>query len=223
MTKTKAPSPTPLADAYGNPGTVVSGALIESAWGNGVVNRIVNRFPNKAALDTWAPAFGVLAITTDNNVVWMRDGATWKATSVGNVPRFRLTGNPPGQSVLPSALTTLTWVEAMDDSFVVSGGVLTVPPGFAGRWMFEWSVNFPAPSSGVRQVFCSGPGATRFGLMTITTTDPAPAVDMSGATTIVLAAGDTVSVVAFHTHTGGLLVNSSASNQYFQGHYMGPY
>lgn len=57
------PTVDPLAatDGYGNPGTVVSGELIEAAWGNAVRDHVIRVFPDTTALSGWAAPNGAVA------------------------------------------------------------------------------------------------------------------------------------------------------------------
>lgn len=45
-------------DAYGNPGLVATDELIESAWGNAVISRVVRTYPSVAAWQAANPAPG---------------------------------------------------------------------------------------------------------------------------------------------------------------------
>jgi hypothetical protein len=58
---------------------VVDGQLIESAWGNAIRDRTLERFDTKAALDAGWPsaANGSAAVTLDTNSRWMRAGGAW--------------------------------------------------------------------------------------------------------------------------------------------------
>jgi len=149
MTKKATPeqtdAPSLLLDGYGNPGLVAAGQLIESAWGNAIVGRTVMRFPDKAALDTVAPSNGALAVTVNEGVVWFGAGGTWHPTAIGGRISFRLIGGAPGQSMAPGGFATCSWHTEASDPYNVVGppGTFTCPAGWAGRWTFVWSVEWP--------------------------------------------------------------------------------
>lgn len=68
-------------DAYGNPGAVATGELVESAWGNASTTRGVKRFPNVATRDSAYPAAtagnGATCVTTDTSTLWVSTGVAW--------------------------------------------------------------------------------------------------------------------------------------------------
>ena len=214
--------PSPLVfDAYGNPGAVAPGDLIESAWGNAVKDRVLHRFPTKTALDAWHPGAATLAVTTDLNVVWFYDSSTstWLPTGVGNRMTFRSVGD--GTQLIPTGTPVRAhFVESSDPFSVVSGSVFTVPAGWPGRWHFEWSCYFATTvSSGNRQVYAQIGGSTH-GAQAISGTGSG-AVQMSGSASPRLVVGDTAEITMFQDSGGDLNVNPTA-NQYFAGHYVGP-
>lgn len=63
-------------DASGNPANVAANELVESAWGNAVVARVVRTFANKAAMDAAAAGYN-LAITQSDGALWRRLPAGW--------------------------------------------------------------------------------------------------------------------------------------------------
>lgn len=222
MTNTN-PEPTPLLDASGNPGTVVANEIIESAWGNSVAGRVVNRFPNKLEMDAWSPPLGALAVTLDDNFVWFRTAAGWVATAVGNYVNFRVVGGGAGQSVPASALTAATWTTELVDPFnVVSAGVFTVPQNVPGRYTFEWAVEFGiGGSNGARLVYVDVGGGNR---LSQTGEDAHEGgTRMSGSGSAILPAGAPVKVIVYHTDGSGPLAVNASTNTYFHGFYNGPF
>jgi hypothetical protein len=219
-TKTDIPVVSPLLDVHGNPSLVAADQIIESAWGNSVVGRVVTRYPNKAALDAASASNGALAVTTDYATVWIRDAGSWKPSPAGRVISFYLKGSP-GQTVPRLANTVTAWTEGDDPFGVVSGNVFTVPSGWGGRWMFEWAVKFPGPSAGARRVWCDI-GSHRLGEQQVMTADSDADVFMSGSGSAVLAGGTPVNLVVYHSAAAALVINDTV-DQYFQGYYVGPY
>jgi hypothetical protein len=68
-----------VVDPDGNPGHVTAGELIESAWGNAVVDRVVKRYANKAAIDAVvSPANGTIALAVDTGWLWLRKAGVWQ-------------------------------------------------------------------------------------------------------------------------------------------------
>jgi hypothetical protein len=213
--------PTTHLDASGNPGLVAAGELIESAWGNAVVTRVINRYPNQTALIATAPPSGTLAVTTDLGVVWIRDAGSWKPTALGNRVTFRAVGGGAGQNVPVDTLVQCTWASEVSDPFnVLSTGTFTAPWG--GRWGFEWATEFAAGSAGTRQTHLSLPSSVRLGQ---DTRDAASGevVGVTGAASALLTLGQTAAVVVYRTLGGGSQIVNPSTNQYFHGYYMGPY
>lgn len=216
------PRPSPLLDASGNPSLVSAGELIESAWGNSVAGRVVLRFPNNAAMGAVSPANGTLAVTTDRNVVWYRDGGFWKPTGLGNRIAFRLTGGATGQAMSPNVDVTALWTTEESDPFnLVSAGIFTVPSDWAGRWTFEWSVNWPS-GGGARRAYLSA-GGGHFGKTSTETVTGTFPIDMAGSASTLLPGGSQVSVQMYHTHSAAIAACNGSANHYFQGYYSGPY
>jgi len=50
---------------------------LAAQWAQDVSSRIVQRFANKAALNTWAAPTGAHAVTLDNGVLWRRISTGW--------------------------------------------------------------------------------------------------------------------------------------------------
>lgn len=231
MTKRKQPeqqvdTPGTLMDAYGNPGLVSAGELITSAWGNSVAGRVVLRFPNTAALLASSAPSGTLAVSLDNNVVWVIDANGWHTTTLGTRINFRVTGGGTGQSIPSSTVTNCTWAFETDPYNVVTAGVFTVPTNWQGRYQFEWAVRFNGPASGsssIRQVWLStSGGALIMGHTLHETTGATLPVYISGAASTVAVAGQQFVLQVQHDKATAVIVNPTA-DEYFQGYYAGPY
>ncbi len=54
------------------------GSAIASAWAQEVSGRVVQRFANLTALNTWAADNGSVAITLDLNLLWRRVAGAWR-------------------------------------------------------------------------------------------------------------------------------------------------
>lgn len=224
MTKAKAdPPPTPslLLDAYGNPGLVAPGQLIESSWGNSLVERAVLRFPTIAAMQAASAGDGQMAIALNEAVIFIRLSGTWKPTAIANRIAFRLVGGAPGQSMGTGVLTTAQFAAATDPFGVVAAGIFTVPAGWAGRWMFEYAVQFAVGGmNGLRQAFVSTSPAR---LAEISDVGQEAGTRLSGAGSVVLGVGQTAQVTMYHSDSSSQLSNNASANNYFQGYYVGPY
>lgn len=226
MTKKQAEqqdAPSLLLDAHGNPNLVAPGELIESAWGNSVVGRVVPRFPNKTALDTYSATVGTLAVTTDLNVVWMRAAGVWRPTAMGNRISFRVIGGGAGQSIPAATLTTVTWTTVASDPFGVlsGGGIFICPTGWDGRWRFDWAVEWGI-HSGSRTSYLSVPPSARYGEATAYTPVAVGPNRMSGSASLMMTAGQSSNIVMYHDGAAAVTCNPGV-NQHFQGHYVGPF
>lgn len=115
---------------------VVDGQLIESAWGNAIRDRAVERFDNKAALDAgWGSAAnGCYAVTVDTGYRWVRKGGVWQRPP-GTVINAQYENGPQvqknaGLSDLYSATSMggpFPYPVTVHASAVVWFGVSTVP------------------------------------------------------------------------------------------------
>lgn len=67
----------------------VPGSAIAAQWAQDVSSRVVQRFPNGAAITAWAAPVGTFAVTLDNGVLYRRVAAGWarytpySATQIG--------------------------------------------------------------------------------------------------------------------------------------------
>jgi hypothetical protein len=73
------PSQTIAVDLDGNPGTVVPGELIESAWGNATVDRVLKAFQTKELVQAnWAGAHdGAMGFAANSKNYFTKFGAVW--------------------------------------------------------------------------------------------------------------------------------------------------
>jgi hypothetical protein len=209
-------------DAYGNPGaSLLPGDLIESAWGNATASHVTHRFPNKAALDTFAAPRGTLAVTTDQNVIWIRGDTIWNPTPAGHRISFMVLGGPPGQATTDGLLTMATWAtELSDPSSVVAGGEFWLPAGWAGRWQFDWAVLFPA-GIGTRTVYLSA-GGRKYGTTNVMQNPDYVTTEMAGSASVVLAEGAKASISIRQTGISAPAAVNYSVDSYFQGYYAGP-
>lgn len=215
--------PSQLLDTYGNPGLVAAGGLIESAWGNAVVNRSILTFPSKAAMDAVTPAAGRFAVTGDSNVIWLGDGSRWRATAFGNVMAFVTNGGGASGQPLPSgAVTQATWATENDPNGIVTSGSFTVPAGWAGRWRFEWAVSFNGTSPGSRQAWLYA-GTSVYGHQGTEgpVQSPVPRY-LAASASVVMSEGQGALIQIYQDSAATLSCNTQA-DQYFSGTYVGPY
>ncbi len=222
MTKktTDTPVVSPLLDVHGNPTPVAPGQLIESAWGNSVATRVVTRYPSPTELFAASASDGTLAVTTDRNVVWIHMGGGWRPTAMGNTIAFRLDGGPPGQALPASVMTVAHWATEDDVLGLVSGGTFTVPPFWAGRYGFNWSVDFAAGGGASTRFAFLQAGVHRFGETNVVAEEGGNR--FAGAADMFLPEGAQVNVVIYHTDTVNPLTVNATTNTHFIGHYMGP-
>lgn len=134
---------------------------------------------------------------------------------------FRVIGGGVGQAMSSGVPTVATWATEVSDTLnAINAGVFVCPATHAGRWLFEWSVRWPGPSTGVRQVFLATTPAARLGQATVG--QPAAGdMNLTGAVSVALTAGQNAQVTMFHNHSAGLTCNLAA-DEYFQGWYLGP-
>lgn len=99
-------------DAYGNPGHVVPGELIESAWGNAVADRVVPRFNDFTELTAGIPAPipGQLATVWGGGVaslMWWRNGQWQEVPAQPQYYSGAIVAGPiaPGAEVVMANLT----------------------------------------------------------------------------------------------------------------------
>jgi hypothetical protein len=196
-----------------------SGSPVQSVWGQAVSDHTIQRFTSTADRDAkWSsPAEGSICQAPVGQF-WLRSGGAWVPLfnkSMG----FRLIGGV-GQGIPANVVTNCTWsTKVYDDYNVTAGGIFTCPAGWAGRWRFEYSVRFPGPSTGVRQVFFSAP-PVRYAQQTL---DQNVSGDtcIAGSSSIILGVNAVVGVSVFQNHSGGLNCNSG-TDDHFQGYYVGP-
>lgn len=90
------PSTQAATDGFGNPGTVVAGELIESAWGNAVRDHVIRVFPSVAGLNAWAAPDGALA-EAPVGVFYLRNGGAWvRYGTAGALVGFAESTTPSG-------------------------------------------------------------------------------------------------------------------------------
>lgn len=106
------PSTQAATDGYGNPGTVVAGELVESAWGNAVRDHVVRVFPDFAALSTWAAPNGALA-EAPAGTFYIRFNAQWLPFGAGLIGFQESFANSG-----PYALDTWGDIPAMSINFI---------------------------------------------------------------------------------------------------------
>ena len=53
------------------------GSQLAAQWAQEISSRIVQRFPNKAAIDTWVAPAGARAVALDTGIEWRRIGGVW--------------------------------------------------------------------------------------------------------------------------------------------------
>lgn len=77
LTSLGGPALLAATDSSGNPSTVAAGQLIESAWGNAVIDRIIRRYLTAAARNTAlpTPAIGTMTYQQGDNSVQLRDSS----------------------------------------------------------------------------------------------------------------------------------------------------
>jgi hypothetical protein len=200
---------------------VVGEEVLAADFNSYIQQQVVPQFPNTATRDGWtAPPNGALCVTVDTYTVWLRQAGAWKALTTGTTPAFRIVGGGGGQSCPQNTIVVCTFAsEASDPLNAVTAGVFTCPAAWAGRWQFDWSVRFPGPSTGIRNVYLNV-GVPRYGQWTTTQTATGDTT-IAGSATVVMGAGATANVTVFQSHSGGLLINSG-TDEYFQGYWVGP-
>jgi hypothetical protein len=145
-------------DSSGNPSTVAAGQLIESAWGNAVIDRIVRRYATAAARNTAlpTPAIGTVTYVQGNNSVQLRDstnqwiepgGVTWGTlgTQAGISGPVTIPGS--GWQARSSARKYLLIVQAAVFKGGAAGGI-TISPNPMPAGMVGVSRRFGTPESG---------------------------------------------------------------------------
>lgn len=197
------PSPTApetRMDAHGNPGLVAAGELIESAWGNAVVGRVVQRFPNITALNAWAPGNGAIAGTVTPPTVWIRQGGTWIPDG-GMVPSAKL-GRNANQAIPNATLTAVTWqIQVLGNFFnaTLPGTGLVAP--YSGLYNVTANVNWDPSAQGQRIAQLMVNGALVDSVVS-PNTSVAYGTGQSLGTNVVMTAGQAVSLQVLQD-TGG--------------------
>lgn len=143
---------------------------------------------------------------------------------------------PPRALVYPSALQSITsgsnntvlyGAESYDThsmhSVLTDTGRITIPINFGGIWNFGYSVLFAAgAATSVVAVWMeiNAPGGQRYGFAQVSNNAASGAI-VFGSSSIVLAAGDYVSVQAFQNSGGALNLNGASTSYGFWGYYVG--
>ena len=210
--------------------TLVAGTTITAAWANANVrDQGIPVFATAASRDSavTSPIEGMHAYTSDTNTLWFYTGTAWLFQS-GPPPRFRLTGGGAGQTgVVTATPTTCTWangteVTDTEAAIAVGTGVFTCPTALPGRWRFDYFIGYDAAATGIREAWLEhSVGSRRYANSGTLSFGGGAAESVSSSADIVLAAAETVKVVAYQTSGANRTINTS-SNAYFQGVYVGP-
>lgn len=195
--------------------TVVSGTTITSAWGNSVRDHAV---PFTTSDDV--SSNGQVAFNTANQRLIARVAGVTLPIG-GRMPRVRVT--PLLTSLtLPSAGSYLVnWnneVFDTDNMYNAASSGSAIVAAYPGAYQFSYQLSWFSPSAKATFRSHMQVNGAGFHAAQESTTDGTTA--HSGSTTLWLAAGDTVQLVA--TVTGTASVNILGSADYLQASYMHP-
>lgn len=176
----------------------------------------------------WEILIGSSTLVSGGSSVTVADLRKLAGERAPGPPRFRVTGGGAGQTgVASGANTTCTWangteVTDTEGAIAIGTGVFTCPAAFAGRWHFEYAVNFGINATGIRAAWLENSVAPkRYAQNSHNNQGGVNAGLISGSSDIVIAAGETVRTVVYHTAGSNLTLNNEA-DQCFQGRYIGP-
>lgn len=189
---------------------VTAGATIDPTWGNAVRDQGVQTTTSGARPAT--PAKGMVIYETDTDRVMVYDGSAWVRVAAGTTSgrtgcTLRRAAN---QSISTDTRTNISWdTEDTDtDGFIsVSSTTITIPAGLGGVYAISSTIHSSstltttamayiyAAGSAV-QIVTTGSGANDNGFPVISAR-----YYIGCATTLVLAAGDTV-VSGFYQNSG---------------------
>ena len=216
-----------VAVATGLSTSIVSGNITDTRKVSQTKNSPFVIVANATARDALLAREGIHAYTEDTNTLWFYNGTAWRFQA-GPPPRFRVIGGGAGQTgIAHNVATTFTWAngtEVIDTegAIAIGTGVFTCPSAFAGRWRFDFATLWEPDPDGFRLVWLEhSVGNTRYSEAIMNTTPAGIGANQAGSSDIVLAAGETVVVRGQHFSGENRTANTS-TNQYFQGHYVGP-
>ncbi len=197
---------------------------------DGIVTQVSPLLVAVGADPTGRPAVSAVpfGLRVGDKVVVMVRGADRLviATTTPQIPRVFLTGGNITPLAASTVGTMLFPTEVYDTNSLhstsVNTGRITIPAGLAGLWRFGFSVDFVTFGSGDREAWMDVNGAaTRYADQFISHTTGTLGARLSGASDIVVAAGDYVQVRVWQTSSGAMNIGAAGLSQFWAS-YVGP-
>jgi hypothetical protein len=188
-------------------GNVLNASEVNTYLMKQAVMTFASATARNAALTT--PNEGMIAYLEDVNMFTWYNGTSWFFLN-GNTPRAELT-KTTDQTIGTASYTTITsWSQTEMISLTQSGGIITIPSGFAGRYNISACASWATNSTGIRALTLAVNGTT--------TTYPGSMVTATAQNTqlniayngIRLYSGDTLRLLAYQNSGGNLALNASA-------------
>jgi hypothetical protein len=201
--------------------------LITDIWANALTDA-VNALTTGPIIGTEAQRLAYVNMTpglqffaTDTNRLWVYTNA-WVLIA-GSMPRFRLNRSAAVQTTNGVPLAIPWTVEAFDTDaiHVANAANIVVPPAFAGRWRFEYAVGYDPNATGGRSAWLDV-GAVRYGSVDQYNLGAGASVTLSASVEVICPASQSVTLTAYQTSGANINIITHATNQYFQGQYVGP-
>lgn len=156
---------------------------------------------------------GRVVYAADTARFWYYTGTLWQILPFGNVPRFRLSKSGT-QSISASTITDITFDTETAPEYDADGlhtgsnATVTIPAGMAGLWTFGYTGSFAATGTGDKEFYLTHSASAERYADTIVNAG-AVSVQLTGASDIVIAAGDTVKLTCFQSTAGAVNAQTS--------------
>jgi len=192
--------------------TFVQGNVLNASEVNTyLMKQAVMTFASATARNTALPTpnEGMIAYLEDVNYFTWYNGSAWMIMA-GNTPRAELT-KTTDQTIGTAAYTTISsWNQTEMRTLTESGGIITIPSGFAGRYNISACVSWATNATGIRALTLAVNGTTTTypgSMMSATASNTQQNFAING---LRLYAGDTIRLLAYQNSGGNLALNASA-------------